>query len=152
MHHEDAVIQQALTVLGLAVNPIRVVDLEEIREIYALAGAAPPPPGLNAFRAPGDTGDPTIYVNNASRVYRSAARKPSPLALLKLAATLAHEQVHNTDGEFAAYRLQSELVRSRLNRVPWRQQEEARQYLQELDARANALARVERRCHPRLAR
>lgn len=143
MHHDDPVIQRALVVVGQPVNPIRVVGLQEIREIYARLRAGAPPAGLTAFRATGDASDPSIYVNSDSHVYRGAARRPSALGLLRLAATLVHEQVHNTDGEFAAYRLQSDFVRSRLNSLPWRQQEEARRYLRGLDARAQALGRAE---------
>ena len=49
--------------------------------------------------APHDAGDPHIYVNQRSLVYESAARTPSAITLLILAATLVHEQVHNTDLE-----------------------------------------------------
>ena len=145
MRHDDSAIQQALIVLGQAINPIRVVSPEEIREIYARAGIGEPPAGLHAFRAQRDMSDPNIYVNKNSPVYRNAARKPSALSVLKLAAMLAHEQLHNTDGEFAAYRVQSDFFRSKLNGMPWRQREAARQHLQELDARARSLARAEQR-------
>jgi len=64
---------------------------------------------------------------------------------LKLAATLVHEQVHNTDGEFAAYRLQSDFVRSRLKGLPSRHAEAAARFLENVEARARALARVEQR-------
>jgi hypothetical protein len=63
--------------------------------------------------------------------------------LLKLAATLVHEQVHNTDGEFAAYCIQADFVRSRVQGVSWRQREPVLLYVQGLDARARAFARVE---------
>ena len=145
MHHDDPAIRQALIVLGQAVSPIRVVGPDEIRGIYARTpDAGAPRAGLNAFRAP-DTSDPTIYVNRDSHVYRSAARRPSALALLKLAATLVHEQVHDTDRDFAAYRLQADFVRSRMQSMPRRDKEAARLYLQGLDARASALADAERR-------
>jgi hypothetical protein len=144
--HDDPAIQQALTVLGQAVNPVRVLGEAQIREIYTRTlGTDPLPAGLNAFRVPRGANDPNIYVNKESMVYTRAASKASAVALLKLAATLAHEQVHNTDGEFAAYRLQSDLVRSRLKSVPRLQQDEVRKYLQNLDARANAYAVAERR-------
>jgi hypothetical protein len=80
-----------------------------------------------------------------SGVYTTAVRTRSALAVLKLAATLLHEQVHNTDGEFAAYRMQSDFVRSRLRSLPCRQQEEARLYVQNLDVRAQAFSRTKRR-------
>lgn len=144
MHHADSAIQQALIVLGQAVNPVLVVGPEEIHEIYARAGIGDPTAGLNAFRSPDDMTDPNIYVNRDSAVYMNAVRKPSALTALKLAATLAHEQVHNSDGDAAAYRLQSDFVRDKLRGLPWHQQEGARRYLEELDARARALARAER--------
>lgn len=145
IQHDDPLVRQTLTVLGQAVNPVRVVDLAQAREMYARTpGAGAPPAGLNAFRAPGDADDPYIYLNRDSTVYRSAARKPAALALLKLAAILAHEQVHDTDGEFAAYCLQSDFVRSRLKSMPWRQREDARWYLEGLDARARATSPARR--------
>jgi hypothetical protein len=145
MIHEDPVIQRALIVLGQEMNPIRVVGPDEIREIYAaIWGAGDASLGLDAFRAPGELSDPNIYVNKDSGVYRRAARELSALTLLKLAATLAHEQVHNTDGEPAAYRVQADFVRSRLQTLRWHQREEAQQHLQTLDARARALARLDR--------
>lgn len=73
-------------------NPVRVVGVREIREIYARVRAGAPPAGLIAFRSTGDPSDSSIYVNRDSHVYRSAAREPSALGLLKLAATLVHEQ------------------------------------------------------------
>lgn len=139
--HDDPVIQQALAIVGQPVNPVAVADPEEIRLLYArLPGIGAPPRGLDAFRAPGDASDPQIYVNRNSPIYRRAAAAPSILAVLKLAATLVHEQVHNTDGESAACRLQADFVRSRMSGVPWRQRAEARHYLEGLDARARALA------------
>lgn len=137
----DDTIQKALAVLGRPVNPVCVVAPAEIRQIYGRVSAVPSS-GVIAFRAPGDRVDATIYVNNASDVYRKASRKASGLALLKLAATLLHEQVHDTDGEAAAYRRQSDFVRDRLKGLPWRDREAAWQHVRELDARADALARV----------
>lgn len=136
----DETVQKALAVLGRPV-PVRVVAPSEIRQIYGRV-AAVPPSGLIAFRAPGDRTDATIYVNSDSDVYRSASRKASGLALLKLAATLVHEQVHDTDGEAAAYRRQSDFVRDRLKGLPWRDREAAWRYVRELDARADAFLRV----------
>lgn len=144
IHHDDPVIQQALIVVGQPVNPVKAVGLGEIREIYARVRAGAPPAGLIAFRATGDRSDLSIYVNRDSSVYKDAARSSSALGLLKLAATLVHEQVHNTDGEFAAYRLQSDFLRSRLSSLSRRQQDDARRYLRGLDARANGLGHAER--------
>jgi hypothetical protein len=143
--HHDPVIRQALALLGQAVNPVKVVGPEEVPETYRRWGSfLSPPSGLNAFRGPDRRCDPYIYVSRGARVYRASAAKPSPINLLKLAATLAHEQVHNSDGEHAAYRLQSDFVRSRIRSLSWRHRGEAQHYLGELDARAAAFARTER--------
>ena len=132
-------------VLGQNVNPVKVLDAEQINDIYARAAAAPPHLlELTAFRARGVVTDPHIYVNRESAIYRAAINKPSALTILKLAATLAHEQVHNTDGELAAYRLQSDFVRSKLEGVPRRQRKDACAYLQSLEAKAQAIAYVTR--------
>lgn len=141
-HHA---VRQAIAVLGQKVNPVKVLDAEQINDIYARAAAAPPHLlELTAFRARGVVTDPHIYVNRDSAIYRAATNKPSVLAILKLAATLAHEQVHNTDGELAAYRLQSDFVRSKLESVPRRQRKEACAYLQSLEAKAQAIAYITR--------
>jgi hypothetical protein len=143
METDHMLIRQAMVVLDQNVNPVKIVGAEQIAEIYARAAAAPRPPlGLNAFRMRGVITDPHIYVNSDSAIYKAAAVKPSNLTILKLAATLAHEQVHNTDGDFAAYRLQSDFVRSKLNTLPRRQREEARAYLQQIEAKARALEYV----------
>lgn len=147
--HADPVIQRALVVLGQPMNPIKVVGLQDIREMFARMRAGAPPAGLNAFRA---TGDANVYVNRDSPVYERAARLASALDWLVLAATLVHEQVHNTDGEFAACRRQSDFVRSRLHTVPARQQQAAARYLRGLDARAHALGRIERTLRERATR
>ncbi len=139
-------IEQAIVVLGQTVNPVRVVGATQIHELYArMAAARRQPHELNAFRALGGAADPQIYVNRDSAVFRTAARKPSALAILKLAATLAHEQVHNTDGELAAYRLQADFVRSKLESLPRSQREDARAYLQGLEAKVQALSYITQR-------
>ena len=145
MQHDDSTIQHALIVIGQPVNPIRVMSSEAISKIYAGAGVGDPPAGLDAFRAPHDRADPNIYVNEDSLAYRNAMSNPSAVGRLKLAAILLHEQVHNTDGEFAAYSLQSDFVRSKLNGLPSRHRQEATRYLQQLDATVRALSRAERR-------
>ncbi len=141
--HEDSVIQRALLVLGQPVNPIRVVEPREIGRIYARAGVGPPPEGLTAFRAPHDANDPHIYVNQRSLVYQNAVRTPSAMTLLILAGTLVHEQVHNTDRELAAYRLQADFVRGRLQSLPRRDHDAARRHVEQLDARARAFVWAE---------
>jgi hypothetical protein len=145
MDHEDVAVRQALVMLGQPVNPVRVVTSDRIRELYWRTGMGDPPPGLHAFRAPGDMSDPHIYVNADSTVYREAVSKPSAVNMLKLAASLVHEQVHNTDREFAAYRLQSDFVRSRLKSLPPHQGEAAARFMEIVEAAARALARVEQR-------
>jgi hypothetical protein len=147
--HTDPAIQRALLVIGQPISPVKLVSVEEIREIYHRLGAAPPPSGLNAFRVIADGADRRIHVNRDSDLYRRAARNPSPVDILRLAATLVHEQVHDTDGEHAAYRVQADFVRSRLMDLPHRHREEARRYLQQLDERANARGHAERRLRER---
>ena len=105
LHHEDPVIERALTELGQPLNRIAVISADDIRRIYARAGAGWPSPRLDAFRSPLDPGDPTIYVSRESPAYQATARTRSAFDLLKLTAILVHEQVHNTDIESAAYRL-----------------------------------------------
>ncbi len=144
--HDDPVIRRALMVLGRSVGPIMVLDALKIRDVYSrIPGAGVPPDGLNAFRI---SGDPNIYVNRESLVYQSAARKPSAFTVVRLAATLLHERVHDTEGESGAYRAQSDFVGSRLNGVPWREQELIRQYWRGLDDKARALAHAEKRSEP----
>ena len=139
--HHHLAIQQALAVVGQAVNPVKVVGSSQIQALYAgMPGVRSPGTGLNAFRAPGNPADPYIYVNEESAIYRTAVEKPSPLALLALAATLVHEHVHDTDSDLAAYRVQSDFVRSRLSSLPRQQRQAGRAYLERLDAKAQALA------------
>jgi hypothetical protein len=147
--HTDPVIQRALLVIGQPISPVKLVSVQEIREIYNRLGAGPPPSGLNAFRVRAGGEDARIHVNRDSDLYRRAARNPSPLHILRLAATLVHEQVHDTDGEHAAYRVQADFVRSRLMDLPRRHRAEARRYLQKLDERANSRGRAERRLRER---
>jgi hypothetical protein len=138
---EDSAIGRALALIGQPMNPVVIVDAEQARRMYGrLAGAGEPPADLNAFRAPGDPADPRIYVVRSSRVYRDALRRGNALAVLKLAATLVHERVHDTDGEAAAYRLQSDFVRSRLHMLSPAQRRHGWHYVQALDWRAAALA------------
>lgn len=145
IEHDDPVIRQALRLLGQPVNPVKLVGTQELRAIYRGWGSfLQPPRGLVAVRGADRACNPHIYVNRDARVYQAAVAKPSPINLLKLAATLAHEQVHNSDGEYAAYRLQSDFVRSRVGGLPWRYRDEAGRYLRELDERARAFARTER--------
>lgn len=139
--HADPAIHQALVIVGQPLNPVRVADTEEIRQLYARApGVGAPPPGIDAFRAPGDVNDPHIYVNRESPVYRAAAGTSSSLAILVLAGTLVHEQVHNTDREPAARRVQADFVRSRLGHVRRQERDAAQRYLERLELRARAIA------------
>jgi hypothetical protein len=59
---------------------------------------------------------------------------------MKLAGTLLHEQVHNTEtgaeGERAARRKESDFLRSRIDSLPKWQQKEAREWLRRLDMEA----------------
>ena len=141
--HNDPVIDSALAVVGQPVNPVELVGSEDIKKIFARLNAGAPPIGLNAFRPMVGSLEP-IYVNRDSALYRTAARRRSALALLQLAATIVHEQVHNSDGEHAAYRVQSDFVRSRVPTLPAREQAEAQRYLRALDSRAYSRGLVER--------
>ena len=147
--HDDPVIQRALLMVGQPISPVHVVSIQEIREIYRRLGAGPPPAGLNAFRVIAEGEDARIHVNRDSDLYRRAARNPSPFDLLRLAATLIHEQVHGTDGEYDAYRVQADFVRSRLMDLPRRHRDEARRYLDKLDERAKTRGHAERRLRER---
>lgn len=141
----DPAIQQALTLLGQPINPVRVAGPELIRRLYARTpGAGEPPRGLRAFRA-GDRGDPFIYVARRSPEYTRVAARGTALAVLALAGTLVHEQVHNTDGGHAAARLEADFVRSRLGQVPRHEWAATRLYLDQLEMRAQAFERVARR-------
>lgn len=90
-------------------------------------------------------------VPSAARCERSthlrqpaSARLPERSVLI-LAGTLVHVQVRNTDRELAAYRLQADFVRGRLQSLPRRDHEAARRYVQQLDARARAFVWAERK-------
>ena len=135
----DPVIHNAARGLSLPVNDVRVLSTPQVREIFDRAGGGAPPAGLIAFRI---KNDPFIYVNSESEVYRSAAHRPSPFHLLRLAATLVHEQVHDTDGESAAYRRQADFVRSRLAELPADQRARAHTYWQALEVRAISMAKA----------
>lgn len=139
---EDPVVREALRILAQPLNPVRVLSAPEVREIYRRTTGALPPAGLNAFRI---TGDRNIYVNAESEVYSHAARKRTAFDLLRLAATLLHEQVHETDGEYAARRLQADFVRSRLNVFSSSQRVHAESYWRTLEVRALSIALTERR-------
>lgn len=148
VRHDDHVIQRALDFVAQPLNPILLVSIDRARAIVAATpGGGVLSPRVNAFRAPGAHAAPHIYVIRESAVYRRAARAET-LGLLKLAATLVHEQVHATDGDAAAYRLQADFVRTRLHTAPIAQREAGRRYLEALDARAAGLAR-ERLVHSR---
>jgi hypothetical protein len=137
--HSDPVIQRALMLIGQPLNPIRVAGSGLVKRLYARVSGAHPPPGLEAFRS-GDPQDPLIYVYRGSYVYAEAASEPTLLADIKLAATLIHEQVHNTDREAAALRLQADFFRSQLRRITPHSWAAARRYLSRLDARAQVAA------------
>ena len=128
--HEDPTIQRALDLLGQGVNPIKTVTPDEATGIYSKYGKQPSDAML-AFRAPGDQTDPNIYVNNQSDMYKKAGK--DPLAQLMLAATLAHEQVHNTDGEEAARRIESDFIRSKMGSLNHPQQQKAKQRISSLE-------------------
>jgi hypothetical protein len=135
----DPVIRNAARGLSLPVNDVSLLSTPQVREIFRRAGGGAPPAGLIAFRI---KDDPLIYINAESEVYRSAVRSPSPFHLLRLAATLVHEQVHDTDGESAAYRRQADFVRSRLAELPADQRARAHTYWHALEVRAISMAKA----------
>jgi hypothetical protein len=137
--HGDTVITRALLVLSQRVNDVRVLSPVEVRTLFERAGAGAPPAALTAFRLRNDA---TIYVSGTSAVYRDAAEKPSAFHLLRLAATLVHEQVHDTDGEDAAYRRQADFVRSRLAALPRDERARGYQYWHALEVRAISMAKA----------
>ena len=96
-HVGVTVVHEALQLLPQSLNDARLLSPAQVREIYSRTQGVLPPAGLNAFRIPDD---PNIYVNAESEVYRDAARNRSAFHLLRLAATLLHEQVHETDDEY----------------------------------------------------
>jgi hypothetical protein len=128
MEHADPVIRRALQFVGQALNPIRVLIPAEARATYARYGRTPSSM-MMAFRAPGD---PNIYISCESDAYRKARNNDS-LALLQLAATLAHEQVHGTEageeGERAARRIEADFIRSKLKNVHPVQRKDAERHL-----------------------
>ena len=138
-------VDAALQLLPQSLDNVRVLSPVEVREVYSRADGVLPPVGLNAFRIPGD---PNIYVNAESEIYRDAARNRSAFHVLRLAATLLHEQVHGTDDEYAARRLQADFVRSRLDALPSAQRASADRYWTTLEARAVSLGLAERRSRP----
>jgi hypothetical protein len=141
----DPTIRRALDCLGQVVDPVEVVSLDEATALYAgVPGAGAPSPGVIAFRLRRGDSMSRIFVNREAGTYRGAARKPTALSILQLAATLLHEQVHRTDGEQAAYRLQADFVRSRLPRVPRRERARAERYLESLEVRSRVYRRLNR--------
>jgi hypothetical protein len=140
----DPVIQAAAHTLSWPTTDVRVLAPAEVRELFERAGGGAPPAALIAFRLEGHS---TIYINAASEVYRDAAREPSRFHLLRLAATLVHEQVHDTDGEDAAYRRQADFVRSRLDSLPRSERARALAYWRTLEVRAISMARALRHRH-----
>ena len=141
-HVGVTVVHEALQLLPQSLNDARLLSPAQVREVYSRTQGVLPPAGLNAFRIPDD---PNIYVNAESEVYRDAARNRSAFHLLRLAATLLHEQVHETDDEYAARRLQADFVRSRLDALPPAQRASADRYWRTLEARAVSLGLAERR-------
>lgn len=148
MTHEDAVIQRAMSLLGQPVNPVQVVSQSDVEAIYR--EAAPERVknrqdeirlwGVGGFRRPNDEEDPNIYINKNHELYRRAKDKGDNLGNLLMAATLAHEQTHNTEhgneGERAARRIESDFLRSRIDTLPSHDRREALERLRMLDLMA----------------
>ena len=137
-----AVAVRALLLVATPDDEVRVLSSPQLQEIYLREAGTAPPAGLNAFRL---QGDPKIYVNAASKVYRQSESRPSEFHALRLAATILHERVHETDGEYAARRRQADFVRSQLRSVPSSQRRDADRYWRTLEGRALSLAIAEGR-------
>jgi len=137
----DPTVRHALHLLGPSTDEVIVLAAHQVRSLYARMGTTVPA-GLTAFRIPGAS---PIYVNATSPVYADAAHDASPFNVLRLAATLLHERIHETDDEFAASRLQADFVRSRLPFLPRSERERAERYWRRLETRALMLALAERR-------
>ena len=137
--HVDPVVEGAAWVLSQPPMAIRVLSPSEIRDVFDRANGGAPPAGLIAFRI---KGDPVIYLNAQSAVYLDAAQRPSAFHRLRLAATLMHEQIHETDGEDAAYRRQADFVKSRLDELPADQRHRAHAYWRVLELRAISFAKA----------
>ncbi len=139
--HSDPVIQRALGLVGQGLNPIQVVGVPDIEQIYR--ESAPGAVGSDgarrrlgfvmALRRPDDQIDPNIYVNKEAPAYKTARNPKDALAGLKLASILLHEQIHNTDDERTARIKQADFFRSRMGSLPQSQRAEAAEYLRVLD-------------------
>jgi hypothetical protein len=141
-HAFIAVALRALLLVTPPADEVRVLSSRQLDEIYLREAGTRPPAGLNAFRL---EGDPRIYLNAESKVYQQAGSRPRAFHALRLAATILHERVHETDGEYAARRLQADFVRSQLRSLPSSQRREAERYWSTLEGRALSLAIAERR-------
>ena len=137
-----AVAVRALLLVATPADDIRVLSSRQLQEIYLREAGTAPPAGLNAFRL---QGDPKIYLNAESKVYEQSESRPGAFQSLRLAATLLHERVHETDGEYAARRIQADFVRSQLRSLPSSQRREGDRYWRTLEGRALSLAIAEGR-------
>lgn len=121
----DMTIQKAMDWLNQSIAPVKTLPFNAIKDIYKQNNNPMSPMreeqyryGLGGFRL---KGDPNIYVNEASDTY-GRAKKGKPAGIAEMASVLAHEQVHGTEtgreGEFPAHRLQSDYLRSQLEKMP----------------------------------
>jgi len=120
MAHGDPAINRALQIVGQPINPVRVVGLDEIAELYKRmgdTGATDPKrrSQISGFRAPGD---PTIYVSRESKEYKRASNEKDLPGHMLLAALLAHEDTHGPalDDEVAAKQKERDFLIDRLSK------------------------------------
>jgi hypothetical protein len=137
-----AVAIRAVLLVAPPADDVRVLSSRQVQEIYLREAGTTPPVGLNAFRL---QNDPKIYVNAESKVYKQSESRPGEFHALRLAATILHERVHETDGEYAARRRQADFVRSQLRFLPSSQRRDADRYWRTLEGRALSLAIAEGR-------
>lgn len=142
--HGDPVIQRALGVLGQPINPVKVVDFETAIGMYPEGGRQLSKQGLQqrrdgglgGFRNPADKNDPNLYITSSSREYKAAQNDKDDGAVAILAGMLVHEQTHNTDGESAAYRKESDFLRSKLDKIKPANREAVKKRIAMLDSLA----------------
>lgn len=139
----DPTIQKALALINQPINPVQAVTPAQIVEIYGQRGFPKNEQQVKkqviGFRAPVNAAvsdDPNLYINNASEQYRKASGN-SPLAQLLLAASLVHEQQHETEkgemGEYASRRKEADFIESKMNTLPGWEKPKAREFINQLN-------------------
>jgi hypothetical protein len=138
--HDDATICRALTLIGQALDEIKVVGNNEIATLPMDEGLRKVARVSHAFRLWfGDRLHPSIYVNRETAAYRNAARGGGRLADLILAAVLVHEQTHKTEpDEVSAYRAEASWLGGQLGPLSAEERAEMLPYIEQLRQKAHA--------------